>query len=79
MFKLIYSYFFYIKGHLRQKSGNYTNKTRSYYERSFDSSQNVNIKFSYIRFKRRLGFKLNTDGFFLFVQTLINYQTLIKD
>ena len=69
MFKLLTSYLFYVKAQRGRSRGDYSNKTLSYYTEVFKQSHNANIQFSYIRFLRHIGYKLDSDGFFLSAPT----------
>jgi len=68
MFRFLKSYLSYTRGQRGRSSGDYSDETLSHYTYVFNHSQNANIKFSYIRFLRDLGYKLDSKGFFLSAQ-----------
>ena len=68
-----------MKAQRNRAKGDYSDNTLAYYANVFKQSYNANIRFSYIRFLRHQGYKLDSDGFFLSVQTSIIYQTQIRN
>lgn len=65
MFRLLKSYLSYARGQRGRSRGDYSDETLSHYAYAFKQSYSANIKFSYIRFLRHLGYKLDSKGFFL--------------
>ena len=68
MFRFLRSYLSHVRGQRGRSRGYYSYETLSHYAYAFNNSQNANIKFSYIRFLRDLGYKLDSKGFFLSAQ-----------
>jgi len=65
VFKMLFDYLSYFKAQRKRNRGLYSSETQYEFSQLFKKTRNVNIKFSYLRFLRHLGNKLDKEGFFL--------------